>query len=112
MISWSFVKALENGVLISVRLQPGAARSELAGVQGGQLKLRVAAPPVEGRANEAARALLAELLGVQRSCVTVVRGAASRNKHFFIQGATIELVRERLSSRLEQRSCPPGPPSS
>lgn len=97
---WPFVKEVEEGVLVSVRLQPGAARSELAGVQGDELKLRVAAPPVEGRANEAARFFLAELLGVPKSSVALVRGAASRSKRFLIRGATVQGVVERLSSRL------------
>ena len=106
MKSWSFVKELENGVMISVRLQPGAARSELVGVQGDVLKLRVTAPAVEGRANEAARALLAELLGVPRSRVALTRGASSRSKHFLIRGATLQAVCERLASRLQQGSLP------
>lgn len=100
MTGWTFVQEVEQGVLVSVRLQPGAARTELAGVQGDELKLRVAAPPVEGRANEAARALLAQLVGVPKSSVNLVRGATARSKRFLIRGATVQGVVERLSSHL------------
>lgn len=100
MTGWTFVKETKDGVLVSVRLQPGAARSGLAGVQGDELKLRVAAPPVEGRANEAARVLLAELLGVPKSSVALVRGATARSKQFLIRSLTVQAVIERLSSHL------------
>jgi len=92
----AFARPTKGGVLLAVRLQPGAARSEVAGLQGDALRLRIAAPPVDGRANEAARDFLAERLGVPRSAVVLTRGATSRHKLFFIQGLTVEAVQERL----------------
>lgn len=71
-----------NSVLLSVRVQPGARRARLAGTWNGLLKLAVSAPPEDGRANEAAAALLAELFGLRPSAVTLVRGPASRSKVF------------------------------
>jgi len=65
---------------IAVRVQPRAARDEIAGERGGKLVVRLVAPPVEGRANEALRRLLAKRLGVANSRVSVVRGARSRDK--------------------------------
>lgn len=94
-----FARPAQGGVLLSVRVQPGAARSEVAGVHGDALRLRIAAPPVEGRANEAARALLADRLGVPRSAVVLARGTTSRHKLFFVRGLSVEAVYERLRSR-------------
>ena len=64
----------------TVRVQPRASRNEVAGVHGAALKVRVTAPPVEGAANSAVIALLAEVLGVPRGAVRIVSGDSSRNK--------------------------------
>jgi uncharacterized protein (TIGR00251 family) len=68
------------GWLLSIHAQPGAKRTAVAGLHGDALKVRVAAPPIEGRANDELVALIAEVLGVPRKCVTVVKGATSRRK--------------------------------
>jgi len=75
---------------------PGARRSELAGVADGRLRVRLAAPPVEGRANEALVRFLAELLGVSREDVTVVAGGRSRRKLLRLTGVTVPEARRRL----------------
>lgn len=66
--------------LLSVRVQPGASRSEVAGEYGEQLRIRLAAPPVDGKANEALEEYVAAELGLARSRVAVLRGHASRSK--------------------------------
>ena len=58
-----------EGIVLRVHVQPGAGRSAVVGRHGDALKIRVAAPPIEGRANEAARALLAETLGLPEADV-------------------------------------------
>ena len=63
------VRAIEGGVEISVRAQPRASRSEVVGLHGDQLKIRITAPPVEGAANTELIKLLAKLLGVSRSAL-------------------------------------------
>ncbi len=83
-------------MLLRVRVQPGAARPGVAGVQGDELKLRVAAAAVEGRPNRAG------LLGVPRPSVVLVGGASSRSKRFLVRGATAEAARARLSAHLER----------
>ena len=65
---------------LEVRVQPRAARTEIAGAHGGALRVRLQAPPVDGAANEALVAFLAEELGVGRRHVRIVAGAASRTK--------------------------------
>ncbi|MBI2886814.1 MAG: DUF167 domain-containing protein [Chloroflexi bacterium] len=84
--------------LISVRVQPGARRSELVGWRGETLVVRVRAPAVEGRANEAALQLLAVALGVARGRLTILRGANSRLKVVEVQGLDGEQARERLAA--------------
>lgn len=74
------VRPVPGGVRFRVRVQPRAARNELAGLHGPALKVRLTAPPVDGAANEACLAFLAERLGVPRGRLTVVSGHASREK--------------------------------
>ena len=71
---------------IAVRVQPRARRDEVAGEREGTLLVRVTAPPVEGKANEAVRRLLAKRLGIAPGRVSVVRGASSRHKLVEIDG--------------------------
>lgn len=82
----------DDAVLLWVHVVPGAARSEVVGTHGDALKVRVAAPPVDGKANAALEAHLAERLDVARSSVEVVGGHTARRKRVRIAGATIESV--------------------
>jgi uncharacterized protein (TIGR00251 family) len=74
-------------VILELHVQPGAARTEFAGEHGGRLKLRLAAPPVDGKANDELVAFLAEYYGVPKRNVRIVAGANSRRKRVFIEGA-------------------------
>jgi uncharacterized protein len=80
-------------VRVSVHVQPRASRSEIVGLHGAALKVRLQAPPVEGAANDALVALFAERLGVPRRSVRVVAGATSRGKVVEIVGTTEAAVR-------------------
>jgi uncharacterized protein len=82
---------------ITVRVQPRARREEIAGERDGVLVVRVTAPPVEGKANDAVRKLLAKRLGIAPGRVSVVRGAAGRDKLVEIDGMEAEAVRRVLS---------------
>jgi uncharacterized protein (TIGR00251 family) len=82
------VRSLARGVRFDVRVQPRASRSEVAGEQEGALRVRLAAPPVNGAANEALVELLADLLRVARRNVRIVSGAASRRKAVEVDGVT------------------------
>ena len=87
---------------VDVYVQPRASRSEIVGLHGAALKVRVQAPPVEGAANEALVGLLADRLGVPRRAVRVVAGATSRAKTVEVDGTTEDAVRA-LASPLETR---------
>lgn len=76
---WRRVGA-DGSITLTIHAQPGAKRTEVAGVHGGALKIRVASPPVEGRANDELRRFLAEAFGVPQRNVILVRGETSRQK--------------------------------
>jgi len=80
------LRAHADGWVVPVRAQPGARKTGVLGEQAGALKLAVNAPPEDGRANKALAELLGEVLGVKRSQVELLRGAASREKLFLIRG--------------------------
>jgi uncharacterized protein (TIGR00251 family) len=84
---------------LAVRVQPRARRDEIAGERAGALLVRVTAPPVEGKANEAVRRLIAQRLGVAPGNVTVVRGATSRDKLLDISGVEPDELRRLLGGR-------------
>lgn len=79
-------------VRISVRVSPGARRTEVVGRHGDGWRIRVAAPPERGRANEALVEHLAGLLAVPRAAVRLVAGAGSRDKVVEIDGLTAARV--------------------
>jgi len=90
--------AVAGGVVLHLRVQPGARRSEVVGRHGDALKVRVAAPPVEGKANAAVVALVAGLLGVRVAQVEVIAGPTSRTKRVQVAGVTIDQVRAALGA--------------
>jgi len=82
---------------IAVRVQPGAARNEVAGWEAdGTLRVRLTAPPVEGRANRALVEFLAEALGLRRAAISLIRGASSRHKLVEVEGLEATEIRQRL----------------
>lgn len=84
--------------LLRVRVQPRASSAGVVGWrEDGALAVRVAAPPVDGAANAAVGALLAEALGVRVSAVRIVHGAGSRDKLVRVAGLTADDVRRRLA---------------
>jgi uncharacterized protein (TIGR00251 family) len=72
--------AIDGGVRLTVHVSPGTRRSEVVGVAGDALRVRVAAPPAEGKANRELAKVLAARLGVRPGAVTIVRGDAGRHK--------------------------------
>jgi uncharacterized protein len=92
----SFLQPHERGVYLSVKLQPRASRTEIGEAVGDELKIRVAAPPVDSAANEALVELLADVLDCSRGAVQLVRGHTSRHKVVFVQGISAATAAARL----------------
>ena len=85
--------AVDGGVRLSVRVQPRAAVSQIAGVHGEALKVRLTAPPVDGAANEALVDFLAGTFEIPKRAVTIVSGTSSRSKIVELAGITVDRVR-------------------
>ena len=91
------VKNVPGGVTLAVRVTPRARKNEIVGVAGEAIKVKLAAPPVEGAANAALCAFLAEQLGVRKSAVTLVAGQASRQKVVRVEGVAADEVQAHLA---------------
>lgn len=100
MVDDLFDLAGDGAVVLRLHVQPGAGRSAVVGRHGAALKVRVAAPPEGGRANEACRALLAETFGVAADDVVLASGPTSRLKRFRIAGIEPDRFRRRLTEVL------------
>jgi len=92
----AFVTAQSDGTLLAIKLQPRASKNEIGEPLGGELRIKVTAPPVDAAANEALIRLLAEKLDCPRNKVELVRGHASRHKTIRIHGLGPEDVLTRL----------------
>ena len=95
------IQLTNNGILLRLRVVPRASRTEILGIQGGLLRIRLAAVPVDGAANEALIRFLADRIAVPRSAVRVVSGQTSRSKVVEISGATLEQARRGLGLTLD-----------
>ena len=92
-----WVRPHAGGVRLDVRVIPRASKTTVAGERDGALLIRLAAPPVDGAANDALVAFLARTLDVPRRSVTLVHGQAARTKMIEIAGISERQARERLA---------------
>lgn len=98
-----YLTACKDGtVLVAVRVQPKASRNAVCGLYDGCLKIAVTTPPVDGKANRAVTALLADTLGVAKRDIQLNSGQTARRKVFQISGKTIEELRGYIESILEK----------
>lgn len=86
------VRETKDGTVLTVHVQPKASRTECAGIHGEALKIRVAAPPVDGAANEELIRFLAHTLEVPTSAVRIESGTSGRRKRVMIKGVTKQQV--------------------
>ena len=84
-------------VVLALHIQPGAKKTEVAGQHGEALKIRLAAPPVDGKANDCLIDFLSERLGVPKSNVKLEAGATSRAKRVRVAAMTAETAVDRLA---------------
>jgi uncharacterized protein (TIGR00251 family) len=94
------IREKAGGVQFAVRVIPGASKNEVAGIQDGALKIKLTAPPVEGKANKACIDFLAHLLGMRRSALAIASGEKSRKKIVTIDGMNLRELEERLKDIL------------
>ena len=92
----TFLRDHVGGVELSVRVVPRASRNEVSGEHDGALKIRLTAPPVEGKANKALIEFLAKTLGVPRGQVSLVAGDTSRAKRIRVAGITARTALKAL----------------
>jgi uncharacterized protein len=98
------LRETKDGVTLAVRAQPGAKKTAITGIYGegntAHLKIAVHAPPIEGRANEALLAFLAEIFSVPKSSIELVSGELSRSKVFRLRGASLGQMESALEKYL------------
>jgi len=80
------IRKTKDGIAVEVLVQPKSSRNEIAGMQGDRLKIKLTAPPVDGKANAGLIAFLAKKLGIAKSQIKIVRGETSRRKTVYITG--------------------------
>jgi uncharacterized protein len=95
------VKDSPYGVTFAVKVQPRARKNAITGVVGDAVKLALTAPPIEGRANQAAIDFFAGFFEIPRSSVTIASGATSRTKVLRIAGMSKQTVEQRLAENLK-----------
>jgi len=84
--------AADGRITLTLHIQPGAKKTEFAGLHGDALKIRLAAPPVDGKANEALVKFIAETLGLAKSSVSLKSGQTSRRKVLEVLGASATTI--------------------
>jgi len=96
----SWITVTDKGVLVRFQIQPKASRSEIVGPHGEgenvRLKVRIAAPPVDGAANEELLSFLKKLTGIPSSRIHLIRGDTSKMKDVLFEGVAVAALREKL----------------
>ena len=87
-----------NGTILTIRVVPRASKNEIAGELGDALKIRLQAPPVEGKANKALIQFLSDKLEIQRNRISILSGDTGRNKRILLTGINSQDIKERISS--------------
>ena len=96
MCLMSWFKTTPDGVVLTIRVVPRASKNEIKEVMGDALKVRLQAPPVEGKANAALVRFLAKVLSVPASSVEIMTGATGRTKRVMIHGISEQQLRYTL----------------
>ena len=93
----TYLRETSDGLQLSVRVQPGARREAVVGIYGDALKIAIAAPAVDGKANDALIRFLATWLSVSRSQIAIVTGLTSRSKVVRITGITADELQRKVT---------------
>lgn len=101
LIIQKWINPVADGVVVKFYIQPKASRSEISGEYGEgdsvRLKIRIAAPPVDGAANEELICFLKKITGIPASRIHLIRGETSRSKDVFFVGISLETLTTKLA---------------
>ena len=92
----SALREANDGVTLTIKVVPRASKNHVAGIEGDALKVRLTAPPVEGKANVALIEFLAATLGVRRAQIEIVTGQTARHKVVRVRGVTAREIEAKL----------------
>jgi uncharacterized protein (TIGR00251 family) len=101
------VQDTKAGAVLTVHIQPKASTTECVGLHGDAIKIRIAAPPVDGAANDELIRFLARQLSTPLASVQIQSGASGRHKRVLVKGTTAQLVRDRLNLGEEKGAAKP-----
>jgi uncharacterized protein (TIGR00251 family) len=93
----AYLSSHKEGVTISLYVQPNAPKSEIIGEYNGTLKIKIKAPPIEGRANDAIIEFFSDILKIPKSRFEILRGDQSRHKVLLVRDASIEQMKTSLN---------------
>ena len=99
-MKYPFLAETKKGVAINLHVVPKASKTAMNGTHGDSLKLRVQAPPVDGKANKAVIAYLSSLFSIPKSDVVLKSGASSRKKTFILKGITLDQAQRILGNKI------------
>jgi uncharacterized protein (TIGR00251 family) len=85
----SWITETREGIVLAIHATPRASKNKIQGLHGEALKIRLQAPPVDGKANDALQEFLAEVLNIPRQQITLLSGQTSRQKRVLIRGITL-----------------------
>lgn len=91
----------EKGAVLDVRVLPRSSRCEIAGVQDGALKIKITAPPVEGKANKECVRFISGLLKIKKTAVSIIAGEKSKNKTILVSGMTAQDIENVIRPLIE-----------
>jgi uncharacterized protein (TIGR00251 family) len=90
------IREIDGGVVFGVKVVPEASRTEISGIMGDKLKIKVSAPAEKGKANRCLVEFLAKIIGVKKSDVSIISGQTSRSKQIQVLGISDESLRDRF----------------
>jgi uncharacterized protein (TIGR00251 family) len=96
----TYLRPYPEGCILTVRIHPGARRNAIAGIHDEALKISLTAPAVDGKANAALIAYLAELLDLPKSNIILIQGTTSRSKTLKIFSLDVDAVQQALSTQI------------
>lgn len=99
-----YLRQTGDGVFLNLRVSPGAKKTSVTGLYGeSALRMKVSAPPADGKANAEIEDFLSEVFGIPRSHISIAKGASSRDKVVLIENTDIMETHRILASRISQK---------